>query len=150
MTESRYKDNIIKAPMMKSVVFPQISHTQAFLFGGEHFKKLGGTSFTMNWSYLTRPFVMVDEKHTHDYDQVICFLGGDPEDITQFGAEIEMCFGMEEEKQLINFPAFIFVPKGLVHGPLIIRKVDQPIMYMDFTQTPFYHKSNVSGNPSKF
>ncbi|MCX7911828.1 MAG: hypothetical protein N2506_02535 [Dehalococcoidales bacterium] len=139
MAEGKYGRHIIPAPIMQSVMFPQIKAPQINIFGGEH---LGGINFTMNWSYLTEPFVMVDKAHSHDFDQVICFIGGDPTNIREFGGVVEMYFGEEQEKHVITSPSYICVPRGLIHGPLIIKKIDKPIVYMDFPLTARYVKKD--------
>ena len=137
MAEGKYDKYLVPAPIMKSVMFPQITQPQVNIFGGEH---LGGINFTMNWSYLTEPFLMVSDTHEHDFDQVICFLGGNPLDITEFGGEVEMCFGEEREKHTITSSIYIYVPAGVLHGPLNIAKINKPIMYMDFPLTARYFK----------
>ena len=139
MAEGKYGKHIIDAPIMQSVMFPQITAPQINAFGAEHFM---GIEFTMNWSYLTEPFLMVDSSHSHDFDQVICFIGGDPLNIREFGGEVEIYFGEEKEKHVITSSSYIVVPRGVVHGPLNIKRVDKPIMYMDFPLTARYFKKN--------
>jgi hypothetical protein len=36
--------------------------------------------------------------------------------------------GKDAETYLITSTTLIFVPKGLVHGPLVFKKVDRPIL----------------------
>jgi len=134
MAGLKYQKYVIDAKTNQSV-FEQITVPQVNLFGD---KDLDGIPFTMNWSLLTQPFVMVDNTHSHDFNQVICFLGGDVNDVSKFDAEIEMHFGIEKEKRLITSPSFIYIPAGLAHGPLIIKTVNKPIMYMDFPLAPKY------------
>jgi hypothetical protein len=138
MASEKYSKLIVPAPIMQSVIFPQIKAPQINVGGAHH---LNGISFTMNWSYLTEPFSLVDHSHTHDFDQVICFLGGDPTNIRDFGGVVEMCFGEEKEKFVITQSSYICVPKGTVHGPLIVKSVAKPIVYMDFPLTASYIKT---------
>jgi hypothetical protein len=72
------------------------------------------------------------EAHTHDFDEVIAFFGTNPEDPHDLGGEIELWLG--DEKHLLTKSCIVFVPKGLKHCPLIIRKVDRPISH--FTTGP--------------
>jgi hypothetical protein len=65
--------------------------------------------------------------HTHDYDEVITFFGtnlGDPYDLC---GEIELW--LEDEKHILTKSCIIFVPKGMKHCPLIIRRVGRPIFH---------------------
>jgi hypothetical protein len=77
------------------------------------------------------------EPHTHDYDEVICFFGTDPEDFHELHAEIELWLG--DEKHIITKTAIVFIPAGLQHCPLIIHRVDKPV----FTFTSFPGKMYV-------
>jgi hypothetical protein len=110
----------------KQVVAPQIG-----AFGARDLK---GADFSLGWSFLTQPFLMVAEPHKHDFDQVIFFMGGDPNNVSEYDAEVE--FGLEDTIHLINYPACVFVTKGMVHGPLNIKRVTKPIMFIDITLSP--------------
>ena len=43
------------------------------------------------------------------------------------GAEIE--FWLEDEKFMLTKSCMIFVPKNMIHCPLILRRVDRPIFH---------------------
>ena len=80
---------------------------------------------------------MIPKSHKHDdYNQIIAFIGGDPYDIRNFGAEVEFSLGEEEEVQVIDSTSFVWIPKGLMHGPLNIKKIEKPIMFMDIVMSP--------------
>jgi hypothetical protein len=85
---------------------------------------------------------MIKEPHEHDFDQMIGFLGGNPQNIGDFRAEVE--FWMGGEKLVITQPTFIRVPKGMSHGPLIFKRIDLPIMFLDMPLAPTYTRV---GNP---
>ncbi len=65
--------------------------------------------------------------HTHDSDEIIGFFGSDPHDPQKLGGEIE--FWLEDEQYIIDESCIIFAPKGMVHGPLVIRRVDRPFFH---------------------
>ena len=67
------------------------------------------------------------EAHIHDFDEVIAFFGNNPEAPYDLGGEIEIWLG--DEKHVITQSCLVFVPKGLKHCPLIIRRVDRPIFH---------------------
>jgi hypothetical protein len=46
-----------------------------------------------------------------------------------FGAEVELVMGKEGEKHVITSTTFVYIPKGLLHCPLVFKKVDRPIMF---------------------
>lgn len=65
--------------------------------------------------------------HTHDYDEVVAFLGSDPYNPLDLGGEIE--FWLDGEQHIITRSCLIFIPKGLTHCPYWMRKVDRPILH---------------------
>jgi hypothetical protein len=67
------------------------------------------------------------EAHTHDFDEVITFFGSNPEDPRDLCGEVELW--LEDEKHILTESCVVFVPKGMKHGPLFIRRVDRPIFH---------------------
>ena len=112
-------------------LYKQINAPQVGAFGE---KDLFGIDFSLGWSFLTEPFLMVAESHNHDFDQIIFFMGGDPNNIVDYDAEVEM--GLGDTIHTFNYPACIRIPKGLMHGPLNIKTVNKPIMFIDITLSP--------------
>ena len=98
------------------------------------------TNFTLRWHYITGPFIMEEKPHFHDFDQFSFFIGGNPMDIREFDAEVELSMGEEGEKHIINATTVIYVPRGLVHGPLNFKVVNKPIMFMNVPLTSQYAK----------
>ena len=114
-------------------IYKQITAPQVAVAGA---RDLNNASFFLGWSYLTEPFLMVAEAHTHDFDQVIFFLGGDPSNVGEFGAEVELYLGENQDKHIINYTSCVYVPAGLMHCPLNVLRVDKPVMFIDVTLSP--------------
>lgn len=112
-------------------LYQQVTAPQIGVFGG---RDLGGANFSLGWSFLTGPFLMVAEAHKHDFDQLLLFFGGDPLNIGEFGGEAEIY--LEGRKNIITYPASVFIPAGVMHCPLDIRKVNKPFMFIDITFSP--------------
>ena len=72
------------------------------------------------------------ETHTHDFDEILCFFGTNPEDPHDLGGEVELW--LEDEKHTITKSCIVFIPKGMKHCPLTIKRVDRPIF--EFTAGP--------------
>jgi hypothetical protein len=70
--------------------------------------------------------------HTHPFDEVIAFLGTNPEDPYDLGAEIELW--LEDERHLLTTSFLAYVPAGMRHCPLIFRRIERPIFH--FTLGP--------------
>jgi hypothetical protein len=107
-------------------VFEQIKAPQIAALGE---KDLGGAKFCIGYSFIEAPFTMVDEAHKHDFDQYLFLLGGNSANIDDFDAEIEI--GLENKINLINYAACIHIIPGTMHGPVIIKKVNKPFVFMD-------------------
>lgn len=83
--------------------------------------------------FFNRAEAVENVPHTHDDDdEIIGFLGSDPDNPEDLGAEVEIMLG--DEKHIITKSSMIFVPAGLKHCPLVLRRVDRPIFH--FTTVP--------------
>ena len=90
-------------------------------------------AFHMNTAwYLKATESLESVPHTHDSDEIIGFFGNNPEDPHDLGGEIEVW--LEDEKHIITRSSLIFVPAGMKHCPMILRRVDRPIFH--FTTVP--------------
>ncbi len=90
-------------------------------------------AFHMNTAWYMREATTLEDKpHVHDDDEIIGFFGSDPANPHDLGGEIEMW--IEDEKQVITKSALLFVPAGMKHCPLILKRVDRPIFH--FTTVP--------------
>ncbi len=72
----------------------------------------------------------VTEPHKHDYEEIFLFLGTNPKDTTDLGAEIEFWVGEGDnlEKIIFNTSSSIYIPPGVAHFPQFFRKVKRPVM----------------------
>jgi hypothetical protein len=95
-----------------------------------------GLAFTLTMKCFTEPYELEEHTHAHDYDILLCFIGGNPLYIKEFGAEVEIYLGEEHEKHVINTTTIVHIPKGLLHCPLIFKKVDKPVIFMNIGLTP--------------
>lgn len=140
MTDTKYGKYIVKDLMIAPGMghHPEIAAPVVQCVGNEQF---GGAPFSINFDFITEPFTMIARPHAHDYDQFLFFIGGDPANMGDFGAEVALCLGEEQELHLITKTSAVHIPKGLVHGPLIYRKVDRPIMFVDAFLAAGYVKS---------
>jgi hypothetical protein len=71
--------------------------------------------------------------HTHTQPEFICFMGGDPDDPTKLGGEVELYIGAKEESEryIVAVPAIWIVPATVPHCPLIVTRVDKPFIFTD-------------------
>jgi hypothetical protein len=83
--------------------------------------------------------------HNHDFDEYLVFLGTDPKDPSDLGAEVEIWLG--DEKHAFNKSCAVFVPKGLYHTPLIFKRVDRPIVMFRTGNTVKYRHLSYDQSP---
>ncbi len=86
----------------------------------------GAFHFSCSW-YLRPPDTQLDQ-HVHDYDEMLGFFGSNPEAPYNLGGEIE--FWLEDEKHVLTRSCLIFLPRGLKHCPMIVRRVDRPVFHL--------------------
>ena len=132
MAESKY-GNLILTGLIRDI--PHYTGNSILAHDGEL-----NTDCSMGYHCVSKPMAF-DRPHAHDFAEMLCFIGGNPEDITDFGAEIEIWLGKEEEKQLINSSSVVYIPKGLVHRAVNFRKIDKPISFINIFLAPEYAKS---------
>jgi hypothetical protein len=86
--------------------------------------------------------ILIDSHYHDDFMQILCFLGTNAKNVRDFGgAEVEMYLGDEQEKHLITGPVIMPIPAGVPHGPLIIKKVPKPIIFLEIMLTRKYHNN---------
>ncbi len=64
--------------------------------------------------------------HTHPEEEILVFPGLNPDDLNDFGAELEIALGYEFERHIINSPTVVICPQGFPHNPVVARWVDNP------------------------
>jgi len=67
------------------------------------------------------------ETHAHSFDEIVAFFGTNHEDPHDLCGEVELW--LEDEKIIMTRTFLAFVPAGMKHCPLIIRRVDKPIFH---------------------
>jgi hypothetical protein len=72
-----------------------------------------------------------DKPHVHPKPEILFFMGTDLNDLSKLGGEAEICLGKEMERHLISAPTAVIIPGGLAHNPLVITRLDRPIILTD-------------------
>ena len=106
------------------------AHTRLIYLDDEVIK--GAFHVECIWYWRGESEQSIVEAHTHTFDEVIAFLGTNREDPKDLCGEVELW--LEDEKHILTKSCLVFVPKGMKHCPLIIRRVDRPIFH--FTTGP--------------
>lgn len=81
------------------------------------------------------------EEHCHDdCDELIGFIGSNPDDPSDLGGEIE--FTINGEAHLLTKSSIIFAPAGVPHNPMRILRVDRPIFHFSVVTATAYDGTN--------
>ncbi len=131
MEKKKYWRNIIQGPFFRA---PEPGMTGMSIFAHNNEFRNGTTLgyHCINTNYEV-PF-----SHSHDFHELLCFIGGNPEDINDLGAEISICLGDEEEEHIINSATVVSIPPGLKHCPLKVKKITKPFVFLEISTTAGY------------
>ncbi len=139
----KYGSYIIREPIVKGRLAPEVHICgDKHLNGHEYCPGSNFANFPNEVTLFTvsQPSV-ISAKHAHEYDELLYFLGGNPLNFFDFGAEAEILLGEEEERHVVNTTTIIYVPKGLMHCPIYFHKVTKPVMFMHICSATGYSRS---------
>lgn len=122
--------NIVKAPNLIQLMPGQSRHEtiaapMIMSLGG---RDVPGSRLSIGFAHIDKPDTIIDNSHKHTHDQWI-FLTGTSDNFVEFDADIE--FGLDNKTYQINYPFYAFVPAGMYHCPLIVKRVGKPIIFID-------------------
>lgn len=140
----RYASHIVQdalgAPTMEldfKVIYDKFAHRVAWIDGN-----VVPGAFQMNtaWYSAVPERDPIFSEHVHDdTDELIGFIGSDPDNPGDLGGEIEFTIG--GEPHLLTRSSIIFVPAKLAHNPMRILRVDRPIFHFSVVTTHTYDGS---------
>ena len=98
---------------------------------------------------IYKAYKMIPEGHRHKVAEILYFIGGDPMNFKEFGAEVEFVIGegAEAETHIITATTWVYVPANVMHCPLEFKRVDKPIMFGHIMFAPSYNSTVVGKNP---
>jgi hypothetical protein len=90
------------------------------------------------WQLTGNGPVAIETPHTHDFDEIIGFAGSNRNHPRDLGGEIE--FWMDGEPYTLTKTCFIFIPKGVKHCPVVLKRIDTPIFMFESGNNTAYEK----------
>jgi hypothetical protein len=134
MAESRYEKYIVRKP--HRILSETKGDTGPIILCGPNFVPECDQFF--EYAIITGDFVTgsgpnnnLRTKNPNDFN-MFCFLGTNPDDPTDLGAEVEFWMGEgdETEKIVINTPSSIYVPPGVARFPIRWKNVKRPCIFV--------------------
>jgi hypothetical protein len=92
------------------------------------------------WDKHGSEAVQMEIAHTHDFDEILGFVGCHRENPRHLDAEIELW--LEDEKYIITEASLIFVPRGMKHLPLLFHRIDSPVFFFTGGNGTLYTRSS--------
>jgi hypothetical protein len=68
--------------------------------------------------------------HSHNHHELLCFLGGNPENVNELAAEVSVCLGEEQEEHAFETATIVSIPPNLKHCPVTVRNVTKPLIFL--------------------
>jgi len=128
MAESKYA-HLMTTGIVRSSIYPP--------FKGMIFYALKDSNFQIRFTHVSVPFEGKEGAHKHDFSEVFIFVPCS-DDLNAYDAESEIYLGEEGEKIIVNQTAAVHIPAGLVHCPIIHKRVGMPFFFVNCPITPQY------------
>jgi hypothetical protein len=130
-------DHLFGTRLKEKSITDVVPGPQAY-FRGE--SDLPGSGINMGWQIFVKPYRMELESHHHDVDEYLIFMGSTfPDLVGSFDAEIELFLGKEYEKHTITQATILYIPRGLEHNPLDIKRVGKPLFFTALHMAPYFN-----------
>lgn len=139
MATSRYAKFIVTEPLTEEHGYevkdgPDVVSSMAYLDAAV----IPG-AFYMETHWFHKPTKYSPKKHTHDFDEVLLFMGGDPDNPGELNGDLELY--IEDERHLITRSCLVYIPAGVCHCPMNFLRVDRPIFHVSAgTTTKAYER----------
>jgi hypothetical protein len=94
-----------------------------------------------NWLWGGSAEGPTEEPHTHEFDEVIGFIGSNRDDYRDLGGKISIWLDGKEE--VLTQTCLIFVPAGVQHCPILFHRIDKPIFFVTIAPVGKYTRQTV-------
>jgi len=87
-----------------------------------------GNRLSIGFAHIAKADEIGGPTHQHPHDQWIGMFGTS-DNFVDFDADVE--FTLDGKVYKINYPFYAFIPSGMPHCPLTIKRLGKPIIFMD-------------------
>lgn len=139
MAESRYEKYVMRQPLPQDLSVnwgrPDLGVIVPFFFLRPD-GPLQETNTLLEYVWITEDcaFGVTGDRppHTHNCDELFLFIGSNPKDPDDLGAEVEFWLGKGEtaEQVKLTTSSVIYVPRGMLHLPFFCKNVKKPLLHM--------------------
>jgi quercetin dioxygenase-like cupin family protein len=82
--------------------------------------------------------------HTHPFDELFTFFGTNFDDPQDLGGEFE--FWLEDQPFVFDKSCIVYIPAGMKHSPLYVRRMDRPIFHFSLGSSQVYESTVLDGS----
>ena len=129
MAESKY-DYLKTTGIVRDTIYPPFK-------GMIYYALEKGSDFQIRFTHVSVPFEGKEDAHQHDFAEVFVFVPCS-DDLNAYDAETEIYIGEEGEKITINETMAVHIPAGLVHCPIVHKRVSTPFFFVNCPITTEY------------
>lgn len=151
MAESKYDKYILEEPW--GIIHPGTPPDAPVYIGiGQHEPVKGWDEpLTQVLRPIYRAFKFIPAPHQHKVAEILYFIGGDPMNFKEFGAEVKFTIGegADAKEYIITKTTWVYVPSMVPHCPLEFTRVDKPIMFGHIMFAPSFDSVIVGKNFTK-
>jgi hypothetical protein len=122
-------DNLKTTPITRPTIYPP--------FKNMIFYSLENSNFQIRFTHVSVPFEGKEDAHAHDFDEVFVFVPC-TEDLNDYDAETWLYLGDKGEKMIIKETCSVHIPAGLIHCPIVHKRVGMPFFFVNCPITPQY------------
>jgi quercetin dioxygenase-like cupin family protein len=87
------------------------------------------------------------KEHTHPFEEVLAFFGGDLKNPRDLGAELEL--SIDGDQHLLNKTFIAFIPAGMKHSAVNFWRIDKPVFHFSIGASPEYKADAVNTEETK-
>lgn len=98
-----------------------------------------------NWLWGGSAEDIAEEPHTHDFDEVIGFVGSNREDPQDLGGKITIW--LDDKEEVLTKSCLIYVPAGTRHCPILFNRIDMPVFFVTIAPVKRYTREATSSKP---
>ena len=128
VNEKKGDTTIVELKPWRSLI-PQITKPMVASMGHADVQ---GSGVATGFAIITEPCDVGGPTHAHPFDQWIYLIGHG--DLSEFDAEAEIM--VDNVMYKIDYPFYAFMPAGMPHCPLVVKRVGKPIMFVDCRVVP--------------
>lgn len=89
-----------------------------------------GANFCLFYYAVAAPYYMMEPPHAHVRDMWLINVGGNALDVEEFDGEVNMWWGEESEKIIMDSTSVAHIPPGLLHRGLFFDQVRKPFVHI--------------------